>query len=104
MLDGDNFEPWHWITLPTTLLTIFLFFRFNALRTRRDAGEIFDYDHWTMRGTVHLNRARNALSLCWMALAVYGFVALSHLGCKLPPWTAPLLAWRFGAVPASCAF
>ena len=37
---------------------------------------------------------------CWIAFALYGFIALAHAICKVPPWFAQLLSWNFG--PAAC--
>ncbi len=101
VLDWGALRPWHWFSLPAAALTLILFFWFDDLRKRAEAGEVLDYASWTLRGAIFLNRLRSLLTIAWIACAFYGFIALAYSGCKLPLWAAPLLSWHFSA-PAGC--
>ena len=102
VLDWSELQPWHGASLPAAGFTVGLFLWFDVLRKRAAAKGKMEISPWKIRLTIVMDRIRTVLVICWMAFAVYGFIALSYVGCKLPSWTAPLLEWRFGA--ASCVF
>jgi hypothetical protein len=105
VLNWRDLKPWHWFSLPSAALTLCLLFWLNDLRTRLAAGARIDFMGWRFNALLVVTGLRNGLTICWIAIALYGFIALAHHRCDLPEqtrsWLAPLPHFGLAACPAT---
>lgn len=99
-LNWSTVQPWHWGSLPSAALTVALFFWISGLRTRLGAGDTVDFIGFSFQALLWVARGRNLMTYAWIAIALYGFLALASGTCKIPGEARFLLEWHFG--PAGC--
>ncbi|MEM6760093.1 MAG: hypothetical protein AAF601_11510 [Pseudomonadota bacterium] len=100
VLDWSALRPWHYVSLPTALLTVMLFFRLDHLHRREQAGANIAEDGWALRSMVWADRVRSVLASVWMVLVTPPTLRFFHCAGQLPDWPARQLAWFFG--PEAC--
>jgi hypothetical protein len=108
VIDVGEIQSWHYFTLPSAVLTLFLLFWLDPLR-REDA---LHKDHPEAAIDVNATRfwvaicamqLRSTLVLIWMVLAFGYAIAFFHQQCGLvglPGWALDFIAWAAG--PADC--
>ena len=112
VLDWSAVQPWHFVSLPSAALTVALYLWTNQLRARiraerrveKDTGATlsapFDFLGAAFNALLWVVRLRNILTITWVAIALYGFLALALETCKIPADVQFLLEWHFG--PVAC--
>ncbi|MEO0633082.1 MAG: hypothetical protein AAFY52_02990 [Pseudomonadota bacterium] len=100
VLDWSALRPWHYVSLPTALLTVTMFFRLDHLHRREQAGAKIAEDGWALRSMVWADRARSALAIVWLILITPPTLRFFHCAGQLPAWPARQLARLFG--PEAC--
>ena len=100
VLDWSSFQPWHYFTLPSAILTLILFGQHSDLRARLTHGGAVDPFGVKVRALFAAERLRSLCVAGWLVLAFYYTAGWLYQCAGLTGWLARVFAMAYG--PASC--
>ena len=98
VLDWSLIRPWHWFTIPSSILTILLFFWMGHISSHGKAGVDFSTS-WQIPVIIFTNTFRSILATMWILISLYHTLGFFLATCTLFPWMEWVMTFHY-SVPS----